>query len=218
MAVTIVNPANLQRALSNAWGIIDARKANKIEASNYTWTPSLAVPRGVTLAFETSTEPVLTPFSGDVAADYALVNGQPDLFFGFWTNDGGETTHLGLFRSSADDSEYVSVQDIYNSTNGWISATYVTKYGFDGAWTETFDAPVLTGFAKATNIAITNHGVLDLIHVYELLGGIIESSVMASHAYTDLKVESISVIDGDTVVAMTNAEVDALIASIFGGE
>jgi hypothetical protein len=216
MAITVVSPANLQAVLEGVWTHIDGVKANKIDATDWTWNVEMVVPRGAALLFDDVTMPVLTPNSGNVGSLFAKVAGQPDLYFGFWTNDGGTNTHLGLFRQNADGTAYVAVEDVYNTAGGWLSDTYITKYGFETAWNVSDPAATLSGFDLAEDVTIENSEVYDLLDVWEELYTVITAATTASNAYTDKKIENIKFVEGDTVTAMTPEEVAALLASVFG--
>jgi hypothetical protein len=220
MAITIVSPDNLQAVLERVWEHIDGVKANKIDATSWTWGVEMTVPRGTALVFDDVTTPVLTLTSGNVGSLYAEVAGQPDLYFGFWTNDGGEDTHLGLFRKNADGTAYVAVEDIYNTSDRWLSDTYITKYGFETPWNQSENVTdilsAVSGFNLTSDITIENSDVYDLLDVWEELYSVITAATTAANAYTDKKIEGIKFVEGDSVTAMTEEEVTAMLDSVFG--
>jgi hypothetical protein len=142
-------------------------KANKIEYPTIEWDPeNFNVPAGRTLHFDTAKTPVLTGTGLDMIALFAQVNGNPNLMFGFYSNDGGVTTIAGLFH--VEGGAFVSDIELYNGTAWLNEGDYLLRYGITGDMYQFIGEGVtLAGFDIATDISVPDIVTKDLSDVYD---------------------------------------------------
>jgi hypothetical protein len=117
---------------TNGGGGDESTKANIIPAVP-SWDPANTIPivAGTVLHIDT-TYPLVFDIResvGGVALGGAVVVGNDtNRFWGMWTIDNGATSHFGRAQVTAE--TIIMEEDIWNSTDGWLTDTYVMQYGF----------------------------------------------------------------------------------------
>jgi hypothetical protein len=142
-------------------------KADKVVTPHIDWDPTdFHIPAGRTLRFDTTKTPeIISPYSERTIAMFAIVNGNPDLMFGFFSNNGGRPTLLGMFHINDDQTAFVPDVLLYDGAN-WLSADYELRYGITGDFNETIGTNVvLSGFDLATDISVVDEPVKNLSDV-----------------------------------------------------
>jgi hypothetical protein len=146
------------------------KKANKITYEHIDWNAlDFNIPAGRTLQFDTSKTPALTNVGISTSAIFAMVNNNPDLMFGFYTNDDGATTHAGMFRVNTAATAFVPIVELYNSTTWLNGGQYVLLYGITGDFNQNIGAPTLSGFDLQSDITVLDVPDEDLEDVKRIL-------------------------------------------------
>jgi hypothetical protein len=142
-------------------------KANKVQLPHIDFDPTaFNVPAGRTLVFNDTTTPTLTGGGTPQSAIFAQVNGNPNLMFGFYTNDDGATTIAALFKINDAATGFEPIITLYDGTTWLNGGEYVLRYGITGDFQFNIGAPALNDFDLETDITVKDEDLIDLDQVY----------------------------------------------------
>jgi hypothetical protein len=142
-------------------------KANMVQLPHIDWDPmAFNIPAGRTLVFAENTAPTLTGGSLPQSAIFSQVNGNPNLMFGFYTNDGGATTIAGLFKINDTGTGFESIVTLYDGQSWLNSGEYTLRYGIQGDFQMNIANPTLENFSLDWDITVKDETPIDLDQVY----------------------------------------------------
>jgi hypothetical protein len=143
------------------------RKADKI-ISHIDWNPSnFNIPAGRTLKFNDATVPKLTGTELPTIAMFAILDDNPDLMFGFFSNDSGATTQAGVFHINDDMTAFEADILLYDGEQWLNEGNFVLPYDIAGDWNEYIgDDTELNDFDLNLDISVLDVLSMNLIDVY----------------------------------------------------
>jgi hypothetical protein len=146
------------------------KKADKIVTPHIDWNPSnFNIPAGRTLKFNTNTEPKVIGTGLPTIAVFSILDDNSDLMFGFYSNDSGATTQVGLFRINDDMTAFVSEILLYDGETWLNDGSFSLLYDIYGDMNEYIGIDTeLKDFDLNQDIVVLDVPDLNLTEVYDV--------------------------------------------------